>query len=79
MYRKKRDKSCESKKQEEAFQKNTIYKNFHTKGNKKEDNSIQTRTIREMMRNHQCIYIPGIILYYTISYYINTLKMPKMW
>ena len=28
MYQKKRDKSCESKKQEEAFQKNTIYKNY---------------------------------------------------
>ena len=79
MYRKKGIKVVKVKSRRKHLKKIQYIEIIHTKGNKKEDNSIQTRTIREMMRNHQCIYIPGIILYYTISYYINTLKMPKMW
>ena len=33
-----------------------VWKIVHAAGNRKEDNSIQAKTIREMMRNHQCIY-----------------------
>ena len=39
------------------------------KGNRKEDNSIQTQTIREMMQNHQWIYTFGGWIYIPLPFW----------